>query len=243
MLRESRPELSRTMRHNVGRVRTLRWPATEGGATPPPDRPTLTPLPIRDTVLQSFARQWRPDEQGQRDAAGLDRGRPHGLRAGQPPARRPATTSRCGTARARRPSRWPSSGPRSSTPRPTSPTATSSSRWSAATDDFQQVVLGEQRPALARRRRAARSSSTRPRSRPAPRRSCRDAAEQRGTAVLAAPVSGNPKVVAAGRLTIVASGPARRVRRRRALPRAASAPASPTSARATARAWSRSATT
>jgi 3-hydroxyisobutyrate dehydrogenase len=35
----------------------------------------------------------------------------------------------------------------------------------------------------------------------------RDAAEGRGTAVLAAPVSGNPKVVAAGRLTIVASGP------------------------------------
>ena len=35
----------------------------------------------------------------------------------------------------------------------------------------------------------------------------RDAAEQRVAAVLAAPVSGNPKVVAAGRLTIVASGP------------------------------------
>jgi 3-hydroxyisobutyrate dehydrogenase-like beta-hydroxyacid dehydrogenase len=35
----------------------------------------------------------------------------------------------------------------------------------------------------------------------------RDAAEQHGTAVLAAPVSGNPKVVAAGKLTIVASGP------------------------------------
>jgi 3-hydroxyisobutyrate dehydrogenase-like beta-hydroxyacid dehydrogenase len=35
----------------------------------------------------------------------------------------------------------------------------------------------------------------------------RDAAEEHGTAVLAAPVSGNPKVVAAGRLTIVASGP------------------------------------
>jgi len=32
-------------------------------------------------------------------------------------------------------------------------------------------------------------------------------AEQRGTAVLAAPVSGNPKVVKAGRLTVVASGP------------------------------------
>jgi 3-hydroxyisobutyrate dehydrogenase-like beta-hydroxyacid dehydrogenase len=33
------------------------------------------------------------------------------------------------------------------------------------------------------------------------------AAEQRGTALLAAPVSGNPKVVASGRLTIVVSGP------------------------------------
>jgi 3-hydroxyisobutyrate dehydrogenase len=32
-------------------------------------------------------------------------------------------------------------------------------------------------------------------------------AEERGTAVLAAPVSGNPKVVKAGRLTVVASGP------------------------------------
>jgi 3-hydroxyisobutyrate dehydrogenase len=35
----------------------------------------------------------------------------------------------------------------------------------------------------------------------------RAAAAARGTAMLAAPVSGNPKVVAAGRLTIVASGP------------------------------------
>ena len=36
----------------------------------------------------------------------------------------------------------------------------------------------------------------------------RAAAAQRGMAVIAAPVSGNPKVAAAGRLTIVASGPA-----------------------------------
>jgi 3-hydroxyisobutyrate dehydrogenase-like beta-hydroxyacid dehydrogenase len=35
----------------------------------------------------------------------------------------------------------------------------------------------------------------------------REAAAARGTAVLAAPVSGNPKVVRAGRLTVVASGP------------------------------------
>jgi 3-hydroxyisobutyrate dehydrogenase-like beta-hydroxyacid dehydrogenase len=36
----------------------------------------------------------------------------------------------------------------------------------------------------------------------------RDRASARGTAMLAAPVSGNPKVAASGRLTIVASGPA-----------------------------------
>ena len=35
----------------------------------------------------------------------------------------------------------------------------------------------------------------------------RAAAQRRGTAMLAAPVSGNPKVAASGRLTIVASGP------------------------------------
>jgi 3-hydroxyisobutyrate dehydrogenase-like beta-hydroxyacid dehydrogenase len=35
----------------------------------------------------------------------------------------------------------------------------------------------------------------------------RAAAEARGTAMLAAPVSGNPKVVASGRLTVVVSGP------------------------------------
>ena len=35
----------------------------------------------------------------------------------------------------------------------------------------------------------------------------RKAAQERGTAMLAAPVSGNPKVAASGRLTVVASGP------------------------------------
>jgi 3-hydroxyisobutyrate dehydrogenase-like beta-hydroxyacid dehydrogenase len=37
----------------------------------------------------------------------------------------------------------------------------------------------------------------------------REAAERRGVAFLAAPVSGNPKVAAAGRLTVVVSGPER----------------------------------
>jgi 3-hydroxyisobutyrate dehydrogenase len=42
---------------------------------------------------------------------------------------------------------------------------------------------------------------------PATAEAIRAAAADRGTAMLAAPVSGNPKVVASGRLTIVASGP------------------------------------
>ena len=42
---------------------------------------------------------------------------------------------------------------------------------------------------------------------PAVAREIRATVEQRGTAMLAAPVSGNPKVAASGRLTIVASGP------------------------------------
>ncbi len=42
---------------------------------------------------------------------------------------------------------------------------------------------------------------------PGPAAQVRAAAQERGTAMLAAPVSGNPKVVASGRLTIVVSGP------------------------------------
>jgi 3-hydroxyisobutyrate dehydrogenase-like beta-hydroxyacid dehydrogenase len=42
---------------------------------------------------------------------------------------------------------------------------------------------------------------------PAAAEAVRAAAHERGTAMLAAPVSGNPKVAASGRLTIVASGP------------------------------------
>jgi 3-hydroxyisobutyrate dehydrogenase len=42
---------------------------------------------------------------------------------------------------------------------------------------------------------------------PGPAAEVRAAVEERGSAMLAAPVSGNPKVVASGRLTIVTSGP------------------------------------
>jgi 3-hydroxyisobutyrate dehydrogenase len=43
---------------------------------------------------------------------------------------------------------------------------------------------------------------------PAAAAAIRERAGQRGTAILAAPVSGNPKVAESGRLTIVVSGPA-----------------------------------
>jgi 3-hydroxyisobutyrate dehydrogenase len=56
----------------------------------------------------------------------------------------------------------------------------------------------------------------------------RTVVEGRGAEFLAAPVSGNPKVIAAGKLTVAVSGPAA---------------ASPTSARARRPGWSRSRTT
>ena len=72
--------------------------------------------------------------------------------------------------------------------------------------DFKQVVLGEQ--GLLSGDRAPGiviDSST---VSPAAGEEVRAEAEGRGVALLAAPVSGNPKVVSSGRLTIVVSGPA-----------------------------------
>jgi 3-hydroxyisobutyrate dehydrogenase-like beta-hydroxyacid dehydrogenase len=72
--------------------------------------------------------------------------------------------------------------------------------------DFQQVVVGDG-GLLSRDGVAPRVLVDSTTISPGASQAVRDAAQQRGTAVLAAPVSGNPKVVAAGRLTIVASGP------------------------------------
>jgi 3-hydroxyisobutyrate dehydrogenase len=72
--------------------------------------------------------------------------------------------------------------------------------------DFQQVVLGDG-GLLSREGVAPRVLVDSTTISPGASQTVRDAAEERGTAVLAAPVSGNPKVVAAGKLTIVASGP------------------------------------
>ena len=75
----------------------------------------------------------------------------------------------------------------------------------AGSADFEQVVLGEDgllsRPDVAPGLLVDLTTIS-----PAASATVRLAAERRGTAVLSAPVSGNPKVAAAGRLTIVVSG-------------------------------------
>lgn len=76
----------------------------------------------------------------------------------------------------------------------------------AADDDFKEVVLGPDgllsNPDVAPRLLVDSTTIS-----AAAAEVVRVAAAERGTAVIAAPVSGNPKVAAAGRLTIVASGP------------------------------------
>jgi 3-hydroxyisobutyrate dehydrogenase-like beta-hydroxyacid dehydrogenase len=76
----------------------------------------------------------------------------------------------------------------------------------AADDDFKDVVLG-QRGLLSNPDAAPRMLIDATTVSVEAAEVVREAATQRGTAVLAAPVSGNPKVAAAGRLTVVVSGP------------------------------------
>ena len=76
----------------------------------------------------------------------------------------------------------------------------------AGSDDFKQVVMGPSgvlsRPDVAPAIIVDASTISAEAS-----DQVRTAAQERGTTLVAAPVSGNPKVVAAGRLTVVASGP------------------------------------
>ena len=111
----------------------------------------------------------------------------------------------------------------------------------AGSQDFEDVTLGEggvlTRPDVAPAMLIDSSTIS-----VAASERVRIAAEARGTDVLAAPVSGNPKVAAAGRLT--SRPPARPTpSSARARTSRCSAPASPTSGTAIAPAWSRSATT
>jgi 3-hydroxyisobutyrate dehydrogenase-like beta-hydroxyacid dehydrogenase len=73
----------------------------------------------------------------------------------------------------------------------------------AGSADVEQVVGG----LLSREDRAPRVIVDSTTISPAVAQEIRATAAKRGTAMLAAPVSGNPKVAASGRLTIVASGP------------------------------------
>lgn len=75
----------------------------------------------------------------------------------------------------------------------------------AGPDDFKNVVLGDQGilSGDARPRIIVDSTTISPEAGV----EVRAKAEERGVSLLAAPVSGNPKVVSAGRLTVVVSGP------------------------------------
>ena len=72
--------------------------------------------------------------------------------------------------------------------------------------DFKEVVLGAG-GLLSREDSAPRIIVDSTTISPEASQEVRERAEQRGVALLAAPVSGNPKVVTSGRLTVVVSGP------------------------------------
>jgi 3-hydroxyisobutyrate dehydrogenase len=76
----------------------------------------------------------------------------------------------------------------------------------AGPDDFKEVVLGPS-GVLADNGAAPAVIVDMTTVSPEASQAVRDEAERRGVALIAAPVSGNPKVVAAGRVTMVASGP------------------------------------
>jgi 3-hydroxyisobutyrate dehydrogenase len=74
----------------------------------------------------------------------------------------------------------------------------------AGPDDFKEVVLGPEGILAGGRPSVIVDMTT---VSPEASAEVRDEAARRGTALLAAPVSGNPKVVKAGKLTLVVSGP------------------------------------
>jgi 3-hydroxyisobutyrate dehydrogenase len=76
----------------------------------------------------------------------------------------------------------------------------------AGPDDFKEVVLGPS-GVLADNGAAPAVIVDMTTVSPEASQAVRDEAERRGVALIAAPVSGNPKVVAAGRVTMVPSGP------------------------------------
>ena len=118
----------------------------------------------------------------------------------------PAATWRSTTARARRPSRSPSWERRSSTRPRSSPTGTSSSPWSPGPPTSRRSCCGD--AGLLSRRPRARDRRRRD-HRVARRRRPRCASRRRGAARSCSPrpSAATRKVVEAGRLTVVVSGP------------------------------------
>ena len=91
------PHVGQPLRHAPARCRSIRTPAARctGSSSRAPNR--------------IFKRKCNGSEHEAAQAR-LDRHRPHGLRDGRAPGESGRATSRCGTARARRPSRSPASG-------------------------------------------------------------------------------------------------------------------------------------
>ena len=156
---------------------------------------------------------------------------------------RPAATSPSTTARAARSSRSRRSARRSSTRRRRSRDRDIVFSTVSASDDLIAVTTGPD--GVLERRNEARSSlidcSTRLRGSARAESAKRRA--RRGTAMLSAPVSGNAKVGRGRHAHDRRLGPARRVRNRPSPISRRSGRVSPMSARASSRAWSRSATT
>ena len=112
----------------------------------------------------------------------------------------------CGTARAARPSRWPSTAPRSRATRSTSRRCEVVFTMVSTTDDLKEVLFGDG-GLVTGASEAAGWWSTAPRSRRRARPRSARGSKALGVAYLCAPVSGNAKVAKAGKLLIVASGP------------------------------------
>ena len=113
----------------------------------------------------------------------------------------PARTSPSGTAPAPRPRRSPTTAAGSPTRSPTSATATSSSRWSPRPADLEQVLLGEGGLLADPGHVPGAVVDCSTVSTETSERDARGLRRARGVDFLAAPVSGNGKVVAAGLLT------------------------------------------
>ena len=135
----------------------------------------------------------------------LDRHRPHGLRDGGSASPRPAPTSPCGTARARRRSRSPQHGAKIADPL---------ADLAAATSCSHGLDLGRREGGhagaeglLSGGAGAEAASSNARRSRSKARPNLRTLLANARLELLAAPVSGNAKVIKAGRLSFVCSGP------------------------------------